>query len=133
VLVFLVRHAHSNPGEPDEARPLSERGRTEARALAERLASHPTPPRVVLTSPLARAQETAAELASATGAALRVEERLSPGATADDLRGAVGAERESVAAVCHQPDCSQIALALIGKDPGFAPAGVAEIELPDAT
>ena len=129
MLIFLVRHAHSDPAEPDEARSLSERGRAEARALAERLAQHTTPPRVVLTSPLKRAQETAAEIASATGAKVRIDARLSPGTTAEALRAAVSGEQAPSAAVCHQPDCSQIALALIGRDPGFPPAGVAEIEL----
>ena len=129
MLVYLVRHAHSDPGEPDELRPLSERGRDEARTLAERLAESPNPPRLVLTSPLLRAKETASEIADATAAALRVDARLSPGATAEALREAVLDERAPVAAVCHQPDCSQIAIALTGQDPGFPPAGVAEIEL----
>ena len=129
MLVFLVRHAHADPGDPDEERPLSERGRDEARALAERLAAHPTPPQVVLTSPLLRARETASAIADATGAELRVDGRLAPGATAEVLRAATTDEPAPSAAVCHQPDCSEIALALTGRDPGFPPAGVAEIEL----
>ena len=129
MLVFLVRHAHSEPGEPDDLRPLSDRGRNEARALAERLAAHTTPPEIVLTGPLLRARETAQEIAEAAGAELRVDERLSPGATADGLREVVAAEERPLAAVCHQPDCSEIALALMGGDPGFPPAGVAELEI----
>jgi phosphohistidine phosphatase len=129
MLVYLVRHAHSDPGGPDELRTLSERGRAEARALAERLAANESPPRLVLTSPLVRAKETAEAIAEATAAELRVDRRLSPGATAEALREAVLDEREPVAAVGHQPDCSEIARALTGKDPGFPTAGVAEIEL----
>jgi phosphohistidine phosphatase len=129
MLVFLVRHAHSDPGEPDELRPLSPRGREEARALGERLSGHPTPPRVVLSSPLLRARQTAEAIVLATSASLQVEDRLVPGATVDDLREAVRAVSEPVAAVCHQPDCSEIALALTGSDPGFPPAGVAEVSL----
>jgi phosphohistidine phosphatase SixA len=34
-----------------------------------------------------------------------------------------------VATVGHQPDCSEIAVALTGNDPGFPVAGMAEIEL----
>ena len=130
MLVFLVRHAHSAPGEPDATRPLSERGHTEALAVAERLAGHATPPRLVLTSPLLRARETGQAIATATGAELRVDERLAPGATADTLRAAVATGQEPAAAVCHQPDCSEIARSLTGSDPGFPPGGVAEIELP---
>ena len=129
MLVFLVRHAHSDPGEPDELRPLSARGRVEAQALATQLGGHETPPRLVLTSPLARALETAGLIADAVGAELRVDERLAPGATADLLRETVAGVDGPVAAVAHQPDCSEIALTLTGSDPGFAPAGVAELEL----
>lgn len=131
MLVYLVRHAHSDRGDPDELRTLSERGRAEAAALAERLAASANPPRLILTSPLVRAKETADAIAQATGAELRVDRRLSPGATADALREAVDDEPEPVAAVGHQPDCSEIARALTGKDPGFPTAGVAEIELTD--
>ena len=127
VLIFLVRHAHSDQGDPDKLRPLSTRGHEEARALAGRLAGHTTPPRVVLSSPLLRARETAEPIADASSAELRVDDRLAPGATAADLREAVRATAGPVAAVCHQPDCSEIALELTGHDPGFAPGGFAEI------
>jgi phosphohistidine phosphatase SixA len=129
VLVFLVRHAHSDPGEPDELRSLSERGRAEARALGDRLAAHETPPGVVLTSPLARARETAELIARATGSEVRADDRLGPGTTPDVLREALAGVSGPVAAVAHQPDCSEIALALTGRDPGFPPAGVLELEL----
>jgi phosphohistidine phosphatase SixA len=129
VLVFLVRHAHSDPGEPDELRPLSQRGRAEARALGERLAAHETPPAVVLTSPLARARETAELIAQATRSDVRADDRLGPGTTPDLLHEALAGVGGPVAAVAHQPDCSEIALALTGRDPGFPPAGVLELEL----
>jgi phosphohistidine phosphatase len=129
MLVFLVRHAHSQPGEPDELRPLSPRGREEARALAERLASHPTPPELVLSSPLVRALETAAAIAEAASAELRVDERLAPGTRTEDLREAARVATGPVAAVCHQPDCSEIALELAGVDPGFKPAASYDVEL----
>lgn len=129
MLLFLVRHAHSDPGDPDELRPLSARGREEARALAERLAAHPSPPRLVVSSPLLRARETAETIAATASAELRIEERLAPGMSADDLREVVQKAEAAVAAVCHQPDCSEIALELTGADPGFAPGGVAEISL----
>jgi len=131
VLVFLVRHAHSDPGDPDDLRPLSARGRGEATTVAERLAAHATPPCLVVSSPLLRARETAEAIANAAAAELRVNERLAPGATADELRGAIGASGGPVAAVCHQPDCSEIALALTGRDPGFPPGGFAELDLDD--
>ncbi|MBA3434332.1 MAG: histidine phosphatase family protein [Actinobacteria bacterium] len=129
MLLFLVRHAHSDPGDPDDLRPLSARGREESRALAKRLAAHPTPPRLVISSPLLRARETAEAIAATASAELRIEERLAPGTSADDLREVVREADAAVAAVCHQPDCSEIALELTGSDPGFPPGGVAEISL----
>jgi phosphohistidine phosphatase len=129
MLLFLVRHAHADPGDPDELRKLSERGRNEARALAERMATHATPPALVLTSPLARARETADAIADRLGADLRVDERLAPGANADDVRAALAGEEGPVAVVGHQPDCSEIADELLGRDPGFATGSACEISL----
>jgi phosphohistidine phosphatase len=134
MLVFLVRHAHADKGDPDELRALSERGRGEARAVARRLAEHETPPALVLTSPLLRARQTAEPIAQASGAELRADERLAPGLTPDGLVAALDDEPGPVAVVGHQPDFSEIAFALTGTDPGFPTGGVAEIELDeDAT
>ena len=127
VRLILVRHAHSDPGDPDELRPLSVRGRDEARALGERLAVER--PDLVVSSPLLRARETAAAIAKAAGAELRVDERLAPGAAADDLVAAVEGAGETVVTVGHQPDCSEIALALTGTDPGFPTAGSYELDV----
>jgi phosphohistidine phosphatase len=129
VLVFLVRHAHAEPGEPDEGRELDERGRSEAHSLAERLASHETPPTLVLTSPLLRARQTAAAIANRIGVELRPDERLAPGATAEDVRAVVVGEDGPVAVVGHQPDCSEIARELTGSDPGFPTGGSFELDL----
>lgn len=126
--LFLVRHAHSDPGDPDELRPLSAKGREQARALAERLAS--VGPEAVVSSPLLRARETADAIARAAGSSLRVDERLAPGADAQGLLGTVEGTGATVVAVCHQPDCSEIAAALGAGDVDFPPAGTVEIKLP---
>ncbi|MCP9484897.1 MAG: histidine phosphatase family protein [Gaiellaceae bacterium MAG52_C11] len=127
--LFLVRHAEAAPGNPDELRPLTPIGREQARALGERLA--PVEPAVVLSSPLLRARETASAIARATGAELRVDERLAPGATLDALLMAADGLEEPLVAVGHQPDCGEIAAALTGGDPpAYPPAGVAELDLP---
>ena len=126
--LFLVRHAHSDPGQPDELRPLSARGREQARELGERLTA--VAPDVVLASPLLRARETAAAIAKATGAEVRVDERLAPGAGAEDVLAAIEGAGESVVAVGHQPDCSEVAAALGAGEREFAPAAVLEIAVP---
>jgi phosphohistidine phosphatase SixA len=129
MLVFLVRHAHADPGDPDELRDLSVRGEQEADALAQRLAAHVTPPTLVLTSPLLRARQTAERIAAAARAEVRADERLAPGATAGDVRAALAEEHGPVAVVGHQPDCSEIAAELTGRDPGFPTGGAFELSL----
>jgi phosphohistidine phosphatase len=128
--LFLIRHAKAVPGDPDELRPLTGEGREQARELGDRLSRHPTPPTIVLTSPLLRARQTAEPIARAAGAELRVESRLAPGASVAALRAALSGLDGPVAAVGHQPDCSDIAFALTGRDPGFPAAGVLEVEVP---
>jgi phosphohistidine phosphatase SixA len=116
-------------GESDELREQTSEGVEQARALGARLAALPIPLRLVLTSPLIRARQTGAEIATATGVTARVEELLAPGATASALIAVLADEPGPVATVGHQPDCSEIALAVLGRDPGFPVAGMAELEL----
>ena len=129
MLVFLCRHAQAAPGEPDELRPLTAEGEAQAARLGARLASDGRAPAVVVSSPLLRARQTAAFVARETGAELRVDARLAPGAGLAELRAVVSEVGVPTATVGHQPDCSEIVVALTGSDPGFPPAGVATIEL----
>jgi phosphohistidine phosphatase len=130
VRLFLVRHAQAAAGEPDELRPLTNAGRETARALGKQLAADGIHPDVVLSSPLLRARETAAEIAKATGAEAEADERLAPGATVDDVRETIAGRGETVVIVGHQPDCGQVAAAFGGGlEPAFPPGGVAALEL----
>jgi phosphohistidine phosphatase len=125
--LFLVRHAEAAPGEPDELRPLTVAGRTVARDLGERLAlEHPD---AVLSSPLLRARETAEQIARAAGLTPEADERLAPGATAEDVQAAIAGRGDTVIAVGHQPDCSAILLTLTGRELDFAPGAVQELQL----
>ena len=130
--VYLCRHAQAAAGEPDELRELTPAGLEQAQALGAALAARAEPPVLVLTSPLIRARQTAAEIARATGAPVSVEDALAPGATAATLAGAVvrlDGVSGPVATVGHQPDCSEIALELTGTDPGFPVGGSADLEV----
>jgi len=129
VRVYLCRHAKAAPGEPDDLRELTPKGRRQAEALGEQLAALPNPPALVLSSPLVRARQTAEAIAAATGAQLEIERRLAPGATVDELRDAVAGRDGPVATVGHQPDCSEIAFAVTGVDPGFSPGAMAELDV----
>src|SRR5438094_3639096 len=108
-------------------RPLTSAGRDTARKLATRLAAEPL--EAVLTSPLLRARETAAAIAEASGLEAKADERLAPGATADDVRNAATGYGETVVAVGHQPDCSEIVLALTGREARFPPGGFPEVRV----
>ncbi|HEY2220346.1 MAG TPA: histidine phosphatase family protein [Gaiellaceae bacterium] len=125
--LFLVRHAEAAAGDPDELRPLTPGGRGTAREIGARLAAEQ--PQAVLSSPLLRARETAVAIAEAAGLDAEADERLAPGATADDLRSAAAGRGETVVAVGHQPDCSEIVLALTGREVRFAPGAFHEVHL----
>jgi phosphohistidine phosphatase len=130
--LYVVRHAEAAAGEPDELRALTNAGRETARALGKQLAAEGVRPDVVLSSPLLRARETAAEIAKATGAEAEADDRLAPGASGDDVRAAVAGRGQTVVVVGHQPDCGEVVAALSGgPEPAFRPGGVATLELPD--
>jgi phosphohistidine phosphatase len=132
VQVYLVRHAEAASGDPDELRPLTPEGRAAARELGRRLASKGVQPDAVLTSPLLRARETAAELARPVGLAPQPDDRLAPGASAEDVKAAAGERGGIVVVVGHQPDCSKIAAALTGgPEPAFPPGGMLAIDVPE--
>jgi phosphohistidine phosphatase len=123
--IFIVRHAEAAPGTPDELRELTAEGHAQARRLAEKLAQER--PDAVLSSPLLRARQTAEPIAEANGIEVSVDERLAPGTDAATLVEAAAEAGQSVVTVGHQPDCSDIAEALTGRDPGFRPAGYLEV------
>lgn len=125
--LVLIRHAEAAPGEPDELRVLTPGGREQARRLGERLRADGLVPDALLSSPLLRARETAAELGFGDPEA---NDALAPGATADGVRTAAAGRGETVFVVGHQPDCSRIAAALAGgPEPAFPPAGMQVLEL----
>jgi phosphohistidine phosphatase len=130
VRVYLVRHAEAAPGEPDDLRALTPDGRRAARDLGDRLANEGVRPDAVISSPLLRARETAAEIGRALGVEPEADDRLGSGATADGLRELVEGRGEMVVAVGHQPDCGRIAAELgDGVEPPFPPAGVVVLEI----
>ena len=125
--LVLVRHADAAPGDPDELRALTLEGHEQARRLGERLRAEGIEPDAVLTSPLLRARQTAAELGFGEPQPL---DELGPGATADGVRSAIAGRGWTVIVVGHQPDCSRITAALRGgTEPAFPPAGAEIIDL----
>ena len=130
VRLFIVRHTEAAAGEPDDLRPLTKAGREQARRIGQGLAGEGVRPDAVLSSPLLRARETAAEIAKAVGAEAEADERLAPGAEPDDVRAVATGRGETVVVVGHQPDCGRAAAALSGgPEPAFPPGGVVAVEL----
>jgi len=124
--LVIVRHAEAAPGEPDELRSLTAEGREQARALGELFRAVGIEPDVVVTSPLLRARQTASALQLGEP---DVDERLSPGASPEDVRDAAWGRGDTVVVVGHQPDCGRAVLALSGREVRFPPAGYCELEL----
>lgn len=103
--LFVVRHAHAGArgawGTDDRRRPLSERGRRQAEALADLLAAHAV--ERILTSPYDRCVETVAPLSVATGVEVEHADALAEGAAPPDTRALVHA-LDGVAALCSHGD-----------------------------
>jgi phosphohistidine phosphatase len=128
--LFVIRHAEAAPGDPDDMRSLTPEGREQARALGERLAREGVRLDALISSPLLRARETAAALARALSVPAETDDRLAPGATADDVLALTVSRGETVAIIGHQPDCGEIVSALTGRpEPAFPAASVQIVEL----
>ena len=80
--IHLIRHAKAKNrlewSEPDELRPLTKRGRREASAVAERLASDELAR--LVSSPYVRCVQTLEPLAERVGLPIEVDARLGEGA-----------------------------------------------------
>lgn len=143
MLLLLVRHAHAGDRDPDRwpddrDRPLTDKGRKTQRKVARALAKLDLVPARVLTSPWARAVETAAVLVAELGLlapaipveALAAEPDLVR--LADDI-GEPGTDA-IVALVGHSPWIEELATLLLAGSAGglrmdFPKAGVMGIDL----
>ena len=114
--VILIRHAHAEDGENDAARPLSPKGRRQARALARLLrAAEAFDAGEIWHSPLVRARQTAALLVQRLGtkAPLREVGGLRPGDDPAATARRLGDARRPVAVVGHDPHLSELATLLV--------------------
>lgn len=117
--VHLLRHAHAgDPGRwegPDAIRPLSRKGRRQAERLGAFLVAAGVRPDHILTSPMARAAQTADIVGAALGIEPVGDDRLAGACDLADLEALVldsGAREPMV--VGHDPDLSQLLSVLIG-------------------
>lgn len=136
--LYLLRHGEADwPDwdQPDEARPLTEKGKKEMRRVAHFLHALAIAPSLILTSPLPRARQTAEIVARGLKLASRDEDALRPGFDAAKLKTIL--KRNSATElmlVGHEPDFSAVVRALTGGSVKLAKAGIARVELePDGT
>jgi phosphohistidine phosphatase len=112
MLLHLIRHAHAGDPEawdgPDAARPLSEKGRSQAERLGRYLADIGFRTDAILTSPKLRARQTAEIVAEHLGVDVVEDQRL---AGALDL--------DTVAAILKDADDTERPV-LVGHDPDFS-------------
>jgi len=116
--LYIIRHAIAQPLDKknnftDEKRALTNDGRERMREEAKGLRKLGIELDLILTSPLARAVETAEIVATALGLSKKEivqTDNLKPGASIDDLFAEIKkrADVESLALVGHQPDLGEI-------------------------
>lgn len=117
--LHLVRHAHAGDSTtwqgPDEARPLTKRGRHQAERLGRFLVASGIRPDAIVSSPKVRALQTAELLAEALDLPVRMDPRLGDGYDLAGLERIVAdAEVASPMVVGHDPDLSSVLSDLCG-------------------
>ena len=76
-MLWLLRHADAADGAPDDERPLTERGVTQAQDAGHALAALGVPVDTCLSSPKLRAIQTAQQACAPLGVEVTLEPRLS--------------------------------------------------------
>jgi phosphohistidine phosphatase len=116
--LLLLRHAHA--GDPlewtksDDIRPLSKKGRDQAARMAAYLARLDIRADVIVSSPRARAVQTAQPVADALGLEVRIDDRLAAPfglAEAERLLADLG-DPERPLLVGHDPDFTSLVAVL---------------------
>jgi phosphohistidine phosphatase len=124
-MLWLLRHAEAADATPDDERPLTHRGRVQARAAGEAMAKLGAKFELCLASPKVRAKETAELACSALGIEPQVEPRLA-GEPFDAK--ALTAGLEHVLLVGHDPSFSMTVHDLTGAQARLAKGGLAAIK-----
>ena len=116
--LLLWRHADAEDGTPDLQRELTAKGRKQAARVAEWLREHLPEGFEVISSPAARARQTA----EALKADMKIDNSLAPGASVQAIVKAAGwpSRGGAVALVGHQPDFGEaIAYLVSGRESGW--------------
>ena len=137
--LYLLRHADAGdpmawPGD-DTERPLSAKGKRQARRLGSMLADIGWKPDVILTSPRLRAVQTARLVGRAVDVTPDDEPRLASAFELSDVGSMLAAHPDArrVVLVGHDPDFSAIASTLTGAAIELRKGAIARIDLVDST
>jgi phosphohistidine phosphatase len=136
--LYLLRHAEAEEdASSDGERQLTERGREQARTIGRFCARNGLYPEKIVTSPLARAQQTAKIVAEELKIANRIQvcEFATAGMTTESALNGLKAftDHSSVLLVGHEPDFSEFVAALVGGEDEcirFRKASLAKVTLP---
>src|SRR5262245_60899226 len=113
--LILWRHADAEDGAPDLERQLTKKGHKQAAAVAKWLLKRLPQDFVVVSSPAARARQTA----EALGKRIQIDNLLAPGATVQVFLKYSKTEKATVL-VGHQPDLGEaLAYLLSGRSAGW--------------
>jgi phosphohistidine phosphatase len=134
--LYLVRHADAGDSSlwegDDKERPLSKKGRRQAKSLARLLKDLGLRVDAVITSPLVRAMQTAKPVAKATGVEVLTDERLGYDFGKRELAELVkqlGDGMQRVVLVGHDPGFTEVASLLSGTSIEMAKGALARIDL----
>ena len=135
VELYLLRHADA--GDPmtwagdDADRPLSEKGRRQAKRLGSLLAETKLRPDLILTSPKLRAADTAKIVGRAVSVKPKMDDRLAVSIELRDLASLLAGTGKArrVVLVGHDPDLSTLASSLTGAAIELKKGAIARIDL----
>lgn len=137
--LYILRHGDAPSAleagvRSDAERPLSSAGRQNVRRAAETLNRRGAGPRVILTSPLTRARQTAEEAAAvlASRPRIAVYEPLANRVSGGELLERILEDRPAsgeLLIVGHQPQLGELAHRLAGAPLPLSPAGLIAVEI----
>ena len=136
--LYLLRHADAGdaaawPGD-DAERPLSKKGRRQAKGVARLLRDLGLRVDAVISSPLLRATQTAKPVAKATGVQVLTDDRLGYDFGRRELAAMVaqvGVGMQRVILVGHDPGFTEVASLLAGTRIDVAKGALVRIDLAD--
>jgi len=125
-MIWLLRHGDAADGSPDAERPLTDKGKRQARAVGEALKALGIKVDACLSSPKVRAADTATLACEPLGVDVQLEPKLAGGPIpAEELAAGLGAH---VLLVGHDPDFSMAVHTLTGAQVRLKKGGLAGLE-----